>query len=205
MKGSNDNSELSGIMFLDKYSFDVQVNDPGLKGVIDLKPAIVPKSAGLFSQQYFGRTKVNLVERLITHLMVPGHKGKKHLRTSKVMSGRFYTELNIVDKAFDRIAKTGRNPIEVLVRAVENAAPREEIMTLLIAGQRIPKQVDTSPLRRVDLVLRWIAQSTFQLSSSGKKADAALAEILISAANNVSTSPIIMRKLDLEKQAASNR
>ncbi len=196
MKNQNvDNAEFNMISFLDKYSFNVQVNDPGLKEVINLKPAIVPKSSGLFSQQYFGRTKVNLIERLITHLMVPGHKGKKHLRTSKTMSGRFYTALNIVDKAFDRIAKSGKNPIEVFVRAVENAAPKEEIMTLLIAGQRIPKQVDTSPLRRLDLVLRWIAQSTFQL----------LADILTSAANNVSTSPVIMRKLDLEKQAASNR
>ena len=193
------------ILFLGKYSYDVQVNDPGLKDVISLKPAIIPKSAGLLSQQYLGRTKVNLVERLITHLMVPGHKGKKHWRTSKLMSGRFYSALNVVDDAFERISKSGRNPIEVLVRAVENSAPREEIMTLLIAGQRIPRQVDVSPIRRVDLALRWIAEGTFQSSFSGKKAGIALAEILTSAADNSPSSFPIAKKLDIEKQASTNR
>ena len=148
---------------------------------------------------------MDIAERLITHLMVPGHKGKKHLRTSKMASGRFYTAFNIVNGAFDRISKDGKNPVEVLVRAVENSAPREEVMSLLIAGQRIAKQVDTSPMRRLDLSLRWISEGTFQLSFSGKKAKDALYEILMGAYNRSDTSFPISKKIDTERQAASSR
>ncbi len=188
-----------------KYDFNVEVKDPGLRGVISLKPTVMPKSAGRVSQQRLARSRVNLVERLITHLMVPGHKGKKHLRTSKISSGRFYTTFNIVDEAFARMQKEGKNPIEVLVKAVENSAPREEVMSLLIAGQRIAKPAHTPPIRRLDLALRWIADGTFQLSFSGKKAKDALYEVLVGAANRSDTSFPISKKIDTERQAASSR
>lgn len=188
-----------------KYDFNVEVKDLGLRGVISLRPVIMPKSGGILSQQRLGRANVNVVERLVTHLMVPGHKGKKHLRTSKVSSGRFYTTLNIVSSAFSKLQSQGKNPIEVLVRAIEHSAPREEVMSLLIAGNRIPKQVDTSPMRRLDLALRWIAEGTFQLSFSGKKADEALYEVLLGAYNGSDTSFPISKRIDTERQAASSR
>jgi small subunit ribosomal protein S7 len=194
------------IKLFNKYSFEgVVVNDSGLKNVISLKHVIVPKTSGRMSQQRLARSRMNLVERLITHLMIPGHKGKKHLRTSKLMSGRFYTAVNLVDKAFDRISQDGSNPIQVLVKAVENSAPREEVMTLLIGGQRIAKQVDTAPIRRVDLALRWIAEGTYQLSATGKKADQALYEILTQAANNQDIVFPISKRIDTERQASSSR
>jgi small subunit ribosomal protein S7 len=194
------------IKLFNKYSFEgVVVNDSGLKNVISLKHVIIPKTSGRMSQQRLARSRMNLVERLITHLMIPGHKGKKHLRTSKLMSGRFYTAVNLVDKAFDRISQDGSNPIQVLVKAVENSAPREEVMTLLIGGQRIAKQVDTAPIRRVDLALRWIAEGTYQLSATGKKADQALYEILTQAANNQDIVFPISKRIDTERQASSSR
>ena len=190
---------------LNKYSCDIKVKDPGLERVISLKPFIVPKSGGRLSQQRLARARVSIVERLITHMMVPGHKGKKHLRTSKIVSGRFYTAFKVVNGAFERIEKDGKNPIEVLVRAIENSAPREEVMSLLIAGQRLAKQVDTSPMRRLDLALRWIAEGTFQLSASGKKAEDALYEMLIGAANNSESAFPVSKRIDTERQAASSR
>lgn len=197
--------QLPEYKLFNKYDFNVEVRDPGLRGVISLKPLIIPKSEGRLSQQRLGRGKVDIVERLITHLMVPGHKGKKHLRTSKISSGRFYTAFNIVDGAFSRLQKDGKNPIEVLVRAVENSAPREEVMSLLIAGQRIAKQVDTSPMRRLDLSLRWIAEGTFQLSFSGKKAKDALYEVLLGSYNKSDATFPISKRIDTERQAASSR
>ncbi|MCL5101040.1 MAG: 30S ribosomal protein S7 [Candidatus Parvarchaeota archaeon] len=188
-----------------KYDLNVEVRDPGLRGVIALKPVIAPKSSGRTSQQRLARARVNIAERLITHLMVPGHKGKKHLRTSKLSSGRFYTAFNIVDGAFSRLQKDGKNPVEVLVRAIENSAPREEVMSLLIAGQRIAKQVDTSPMRRLDLALRWIAEGTFQLSFTGKKAKDALYEVLLGAYNRSDSAFPISKRIDTERQAASSR
>ena len=86
------------IKLFGKYSFDgVVVNDLGLKNVISLKPVIVPKTSGRLSQQRLARERMSIVERLISHLMVPGHRGKKHLRTSKLMSGRFNTASNLVE------------------------------------------------------------------------------------------------------------
>lgn len=195
----------NNIKLFDKYDVNVEVHDQGLKNVIGLRPFILPKSAGRLSQQRLARAKVNLIERLIGHLLVPGHKGKKHLRTSKLMSGRYYTAYKVVEDAFEKISKSGQNPVEVTVRAVENSAPREEVMGLLIAGQRLAKQVDISPMRRVDLALRWIAQGTFQLSFSGKKASDALYEILTSAAQNKDTSFPVSKRIDTERQAASSR
>ncbi|MCL4397039.1 30S ribosomal protein S7 [Candidatus Parvarchaeota archaeon] len=190
----------------EKYSFDgVVVNDLGLKNIISLKPVIVPKTSGRLSQQRLARARMSIVERLISHLMVPGHRGKKHLRTSKLMSGRFNTASNLVERAFDMMSKDGLNPLQVLVKAIENSAPREEVMTLLIGGQRLAKQVDTAPIRRVDLALRWIAEGTYQLSATGKKADRALYEILTQAANNQDIAFPISKRIDTERQAASSR
>jgi small subunit ribosomal protein S7 len=194
------------IKLFGKYSFDgVVVNDLGLKNIISLKPVIVPKTSGRLSQQRLARERMSIVERLISHLMVPGHRGKKHLRTSKLMSGRFNTTSNLVERAFDMISKDGLNPLQVLVKAIENSAPKEEVMTLLIGGQRLAKQVDTAPVRRVDLALRWIAEGTYQLSATGKKADRALYEILTQAANNQDIAFPISKRIDTERQAASSR
>ncbi|MCL5976303.1 MAG: 30S ribosomal protein S7 [Candidatus Parvarchaeota archaeon] len=194
------------IKLFGKYSFEgVVVNDAGLKNIISLKPVIVPKTSGRLSQQRLARARMNIVERLISHLMVPGHRGKKHLRTSKLMSGRFSTTSNLVENAFDLISKDGLNPLQVLVKAIENSAPREEVMTLLIGGQRLAKQVDTAPIRRVDLALRWIAEGTYQSSATGKKADRALYEILTQAANNQDIAFPISKRIDTERQAASSR
>ncbi|MCL4372564.1 30S ribosomal protein S7 [Candidatus Parvarchaeota archaeon] len=194
------------IKLFGKYSFDgVVVNDLGLKNVISLKPVIVPKTSGRLSQQRLARERMSIVERLISHLMVPGHRGKKHLRTSKLMSGRFNTASNLVESSFDMISKDGLNPLQVLVKAIENSAPKEEVMTLLIGGQRLAKQVDTAPVRRADLALRWIAEGTYQLSATGKKADKALYEILTQAANNQDIAFPISKRIDTERQAASSR
>ncbi|MCL5009819.1 MAG: 30S ribosomal protein S7 [Candidatus Parvarchaeota archaeon] len=200
-----DVKETQDIKLFGKYDFNVELKDPGLARVISIKPVLMPKSGGKTSQQRLARGKVNIVERLITHLMVPGHKGKKHLRSSKLASGRFYTAFTVVDESFDRIQKEGKSPIQVLIKAVENSAPKEEVMSLLISGQRIAKQVDTSPMRRLDLALRWIAQGTFQLSFSGKKASDALHDILIGAANNQDSVFPISKKIDTERQADSSR
>lgn len=197
--------EAQEIKLFGKYDFNVKVDDPGLARVISVRPVLMPKNRGRLSQQRLARSRVDIVERLITHLIVPGHKGKKHLRTSKTASGKFYTAFTVVEGAFGRIQEEGKNPIQVLVKAVENSAPKEEVMSLLIAGQRLAKQVDTSPMRRLDLSLRWIAQGTFQLSSSGEKADDALHDILIGAANNQDSVFPISKRIDTERQADSSR
>jgi Ribosomal protein S7 len=202
-----ENVESTEMKLFGKYSFSgVEISDQGLKSIISLKPVIVPKTSGRLSQQRLARARVNIIERLVTHLFIPGHKGKKHLLTSKQMSGKFNTAVRVVDKAFSRMQSEGKNPLQVLVKAIENSAPREEVMTLLIGGQRIAKQVDTAPMRRVDLALRWIAEGTYQSAfTSHKKAGDALYQILMDASNNLDSSFPISKRIDTERQASSSR
>ena len=47
---------------------------------------------------------------------------------------------------------TKLNPVQVFVNAIENAAPREEVTRLKYGGIAVPKAVDVSPSRRVDVV-----------------------------------------------------
>ena len=64
--------------------------------------------------------------------------------------------------------KTGKNPIQVLVDAIENGSPRDEITVIESAGARYPQAVDCSPMRRSNLAIRWMVQGSYQ-KCFGKK------------------------------------
>jgi small subunit ribosomal protein S7 len=71
------------IKFFGKWSVDdVEVKDMGLKRYINLQPMAIPKSDGKYTQQQFHKSKMNIIERFINKLRVPGHRGKKHVLTS---------------------------------------------------------------------------------------------------------------------------
>ncbi len=188
---------------------EIEVRDPGLRQYINLDPIYFPhRSKGKHAKKRFGKAKFHIVERLITKLTVAGHEGKKHRFTSGRNTGKILNAMNIVREAFEIIERrTGQNPVEILVRAIENAAPREEIVLIEIGGVRVPKAVDTAPQRRVDVALRWIAQGTYKKCyKQHKKAPEALAEEIIAAANNdPQRSYAIQKKIEVERQAAASR
>ncbi|MBI2543023.1 MAG: 30S ribosomal protein S7 [Candidatus Aenigmarchaeota archaeon] len=187
---------------------EVQVNDAGLKAHINLKPRMTPKTSGRFSQHQFHKSKMDIIERLITKMMVPGHKSRKHFMTSGRVVGRYITTYNIVKKAFDKIhERTKKNPVEVLVRAVENAALREEIAGYQVGGIIVRRAVITSPQRRVDLALRGITQSVYK-KAFGKKlnmVDALVDEIIATYNNDASKSEAIKEKERVEKESEGAR
>ncbi|MEK6904647.1 MAG: 30S ribosomal protein S7 [Nanoarchaeota archaeon] len=186
---------------------NINVIDPGLKDYINLRPVFVPRTAGRYSKTRFWRNKYNVVERLINKLMVPGHKGKKHFISSGRCGGKSLTAINIVRKAFEIVEqKTKKNPIEIFAKAIENAAPRDEITTIEYGGAKYPQAVDCSPQRRVDLVLKFFIQGSYQ-RSYGKKAKAheALADEIMRACTNDGKSFAIAAKLQLERQADAAR
>src|SRR3989344_6496852 len=141
----------------DKYdTTEITVQDQGLKNVINLHPKLALKSHGR-NVQKFGQTKVNLVERLINKFAVAGHRGKKHRIILGSATGKYTRNTGIILEAFGIIErKTSQNPVAVFVRAIENAAPRDEITVIEYGGARYPQAVDVSPLRRVNLAIRWI-------------------------------------------------
>ncbi len=185
----------------------IVINDKGLVNYINLNPVLVPKTGGKNTVVRFWKNKYPIVERLMNKLMIPGHRGKKHKLTSGKCTGKSYTVYKIVYDTFELIEnKTKKNPVEVFVKALENAAPREEITSIEYGGAKYPQSVDCAPQRRVDIVLRMMVQGAYQKSyGKKKKMMNALAEEILSAYNSEQTSSAISRKLELERQADASR
>src|SRR3970040_2840766 len=157
---------------------DIEIEDSGLKNVIALDPAIIPISFGRHEHQRLKKAEVHIIERLINKLM---HFGKKYAKNTGRMAGKKTRSINTVKTAFEIIhLKTGKNPVEVLVRAVEHSAPNEDTTRIVYGGTVYHVSVDVAPLRRVDLALRFIAEGVRDASFSIPKAmEANFAEDLI--------------------------
>ncbi len=185
------------IKLFGKWSFDeVEVKDPGLKRYISLKPVFYPHSGGRHEHRRFGKSEVNIVERFVNQLMRPGRNGGKKAKAIK-----------IVQNAFEIIhLRTGRNPIEVLVRAIENAAPCEDTTRISYGGIVYHVAVDIAPQRRVDLALRFLAEGARKASFGNPKTiDECLADEIILAANGDSRSYAIQKKDEMERIALASR
>ncbi|MCS7143732.1 MAG: 30S ribosomal protein S7, partial [Archaeoglobaceae archaeon] len=166
-----------------------------LKSHICLNPSFTLHSHGKHSDP-FGKEKVFVVERLINKVM------RKERNTGKKNSA-----YNIVREAFEIIErKTKKNPIQVLVDAIVNAGPREEVVRIKYGGIAVPKAVDTSSLRRVDVALRNIVEGARRSAFKSKKSIAyCLADEIIAASNNDTKSFAVSKKEEVERVAKSAR
>ncbi len=185
----------------------IEVQDIGLKNYITLEPKFVPRTGARYAGNKFHKSKTFIVERLINKIMIPGHKGKKHFKTSYHITGKAHTAYDTVNTVFKMVeARTKENPVKVFVKALENAAPREEIITIEYGGARYPKAVECSPQRRVDLTLRYMVQGAYHKSFNNKKPfKEFLAEEITAAYNNNPNSYAISKKVEIERQADSSR
>jgi len=185
---------------------EVRVEDPGLKNVINLTPRLILKTAGRNVVKH-GQTRVNIIERLMNRISVAGHRGKKHKMEMGHATGKYSKNMKAVLDAFAIIEKrTGKNPVAVFVKAVENSAPRDEITVIEYGGARYPQAVDVSPLRRINLALKHIAHGAGDKAFGKKKTLAqALAEEIILASENNGESFAVRKKNEAEKQADSAR
>tara|TARA_Y100000310_G_scaffold260387_1_gene269275 strand:- start:78 stop:674 length:597 start_codon:yes stop_codon:yes gene_type:complete len=187
-------------------SSEVIVNDPGLKKVINLNAKLMLKSHGRIKWDPT-RAKVNVVERLINLLQVPGSRGKKHRIITSWITGKKSRCTKIVIDSFKIIEKkTEKNPLAVFVSAIENGAPRDEVTSIEYGGARYPQAVDVSPRRRLNLVLRYLINGAYD-KAFNKKATIteALAKEIMTAAEGSSESHAISKKNDSEKQADAAR
>ncbi|MHA1995212.1 MAG: 30S ribosomal protein S7 [Candidatus Hodarchaeales archaeon] len=177
-------------------SQDVEVADISLKRYINLEERFLPHSSGRHEHKRFHKSYVHIVERLANKLMSPGkNTGKKILA------------LNIVKAAMQIIElKTNQNPIQVIVDAIVNCAPREETTRISYGGIVYHTAVDSAPQRRVDVALRLLANAVRRSSFNNVRAvDEILAEQLILAGTNNTNSSAIKRKQDIERVALSAR
>jgi small subunit ribosomal protein S7 len=189
--------ELQDIRLFGKWSYkDLEIKDPGLKRYVSLRPVFVPHSMGRHEHGRFHKAEVNIVERLVNNLMRPGKNAAKKTRI-----------INVARNAFEIInLRTGRNPIEVLARAVENTAPCEDTTRISYGGIVYHMAVDVAPQRRVDLALRLICEGVRQKSFSNPMSlEEILAEELISAANKDVKSYAVSKRYEMERIAMANR
>jgi small subunit ribosomal protein S7 len=180
-----------------KYDLsEVTVNEGGLAKYIDLTPTNVPHSGGKHANRWFGKSKLSIVERLINNIM----------RTEKY-TGKKLKAYKAVSEAFDIIAqKTKKNPVQVLVEGLENAAPREEVTRLQFGGISVPKAVDVSPQRRLDIALRNVSTGCVKASTKNKKPiSSCIADEIMLAAKGDMTSFSVAKKEEIERVAQSAR
>ena len=185
---------------------EVKIEDPGLKRVVNLDSKLLLKSHGRIKYDPT-RAKVNVVERLINLLQVPGSRGKKHRIITGWITGKQTRCTKIVIDAFKIIQeKTGENPLVVFARAIENGAPRDEVTSIEYGGAKYRQAVDVSPRRRLNLVLRYIINGAYD-KAFNKKATIieSLAKEIMAAAANSGESHAISKKNDAEKQADAAR
>lgn len=194
-----------------KYAYDdVVVSDASLAQYISLRPLRLPHTFARHANKQFAKGRVNLVERLANKLMRGGtgeKLGGKVIRTKGALAGKKNKVLKVIEQAFDDVAKrTGKNPIQLLVRAVENAAPREDITRVRFGGIAYQVAVDVSAQRRLDLALRNVALAAIMSSFNNKKTLAqALADEIVLASSADANSYAVKRKNDTERISRSAR
>ncbi len=194
-----------------KYSFEgIEVRDPGLKEFISLSPVKYPHSFAKHANKQFAKARVNIVERLANKLMRGGtgeKLGGKVIRTHGKLQGKKSKVLKTIEQAFDTIlSQAKQNPLQVLVRAIENSAPREDVTSVRFGGIAYQVAVDVSAQRRLDMALRNIAVSAIMGSFDKKPTLAgALANEIILAAKGDPASYAIKRRNDVERMAKSAR
>jgi len=199
---------MSEIKFFNRWDTEgVKVEDLGLQRYMTLAPRILPKTGARYAGNRFHKSHTFIVERLAAKLMSSGHKGKKHFMSSGHNTGKKNKVLRIVEKALAKAElKLKVNPLQILVTAIEKAAPREEVIAIEYGGARYPKAVDVAPQRRIDVVLRYFVQGAYVKSFNKKVSiEDALAEELINAYQGSIKSGAISKKRDSERQAASSK
>jgi len=204
-------SQFSDYKLFNKWSFnDVIVTDLSLMRYVTIDPLIMPHTFGRRTRGRFEKANMNIVERLVNKLMRSG-QGKRKLSGKFIRGrgscGKKLEAMKIVEKSFEIIEKqTKQNPIQVLVKAIENSAPREDITRIKRGGVAYSLAVDVSPLKRLDEAVKNIALGGFGASFNKKvTAEQALADEIIAAANNDLKSSAVKRKDEVERIAKASR
>ncbi len=186
---------------------DIQIGDPALRAYINLQPRLVLKSHGK-KRDRFEKSEMNIIERLANHIAVPGHRGKKHKIITGRATGKYKKNMKIILRVLELLGKSGegKNPIQILVKAIENAAPRDGITVIEYGGARYPQAADLSPTKRIDLALRHLVHGGYDKAFNKKKSIAqGLAEEIKLAAEASNESYAIQKKNESEKQADAAR
>ncbi|MDW7973420.1 MAG: 30S ribosomal protein S7 [Thermodesulfovibrio sp.] len=135
------------------------------------------------------------------------------IKYNSVLVQRFINKINpcgkknlamkIVYGAFDIIKqKLNEDPLEVFMKAVENARPLVELRPRRIGGATYQVPVEVPQYRGESLAMRWIIQAARE--RKGKPMKEKLAEEII-AAYKKENSAVIKKREEMHKMAEANR
>jgi len=131
--------------------------------------------------------KSPLVEKLINYVMWDG---------KKTLARR------IVYKAFEEIQKkTGKHPLEVFGKAIENVKPLMEVRPRRVGGATYQVPMEVRPERQIALSLRWIVN--FARERPERTMIERLANEILDAYNN--RGGAVKKKEDVHKMAEANK
>jgi len=172
----------------------IEYEDPSTERYITVTP--IAHTMGRHAGKQFKKSELSIVERLANRLMQTDEN-----------TGKKQQALRIVRDAFELIhERTEENPVQVLVTAVENAAPREETVRLKYGGISVRKAVDVAPQRRVDQALMFLAEGVHGGSfKTTQTAAESLADQLTGAADYDVQTYAINQKEESERVAAAAR
>ncbi|MEW5761033.1 MAG: 30S ribosomal protein S7 [Candidatus Thermoplasmatota archaeon] len=189
--------KIPNFLVFDKYDLsDIKIEDKSLANYINIEPKFVLHSYGKYGNKRFGKKMMSIVERLINGMMRTEHATGEKARAYRIVKDAF----KIIEE------RTKANPIQILINALENGAPKEEITHLKYGGISVPKAVDISSSRRLDIALRNICKGSLKASRRNKKKiEFCLADEILLAAKNEMASYSISKKEELERVAASAR
>lgn len=129
-----------------------------------------------------------LVGKLISKVM---YDGKRSLSERIV-----YAAIDLANEGSDRV-----DPLEVVVRAIENAKPRVEVKSRRVGGATYQVPLEVAPDRSESLAMRWIVN--YARGRKGVPMFKALANEIKDAANNQGAA--VRKRDDVHKMAQANR
>jgi small subunit ribosomal protein S7 len=201
----------SGSALFEKYPVEeIKVLDSSVVDYINPSGRSYPNIFGRRKHGAYYDTHISVTERLINKLMRGGtgkKVGGKVIRTKGRLQGKKLKVMHIVEDAFEIINKrTGKNPLQVLVNAIENAAPIEDTTRVRYGGISYNVAVGISSKRRVDVALRNIALASLTSAfKKRKKLSEALADELMLASDKAPDSYAIKKRIEAERIARRAR
>jgi len=194
-----DESPIAGIGTLVFGKWDaseVTCEDPGLAPYINLRTVGVPHSGGRHANAWMGKSKLSVVERYINGLMRTGRNGGKKQYASK----SFEEALDVIHE------RTGENPLQILVDAITQSAPMEEITRIRFGAVSQPKAVDSAPSRRLDIAIRYLCQgAVYATTKTEKTLTQGIVNEIMKAKDGDVASFAIGKKEEVQRIASSAR
>ena len=183
-----------------KYPYSESVKDVTLSVLMLINLSklniFVPHTSGHYQIKRFRKVQCPIIERLTNSLMYHGRNNGK-----KCMA------IKIIKQAFEIIALvTNKNPLEVVLKAITVAGPREDSTRIGSGGTVKKSSVHVSPLRRNNIGIYLITVGAREASfRTSKNIAECLADELIACAAENNSSYAIRKKDEIERAAKANR